>query len=324
VTYPLGESIVSFLGGAFAKTEKTEEQMKIGTSCKVLASALLCASLLALPAESAPAPAGSGARQVDLKLVIATDVSRSINDEEADIQREGMAEAFRSPEVIKAIQSGALGRIAVAMLDWSSPEFNRVVLDWTMIDGKASAEAFAESIVKAPRTPGRRTSISGAIEMGALMLEASEKNIIATRRVIDVSGDGPNNDGRPLGDAHKEVMMQKIIINGLPIMDENANGYYPNLDKYFAGCVVGGTGAFVIVVRSFKDFGQAMRRKLILEISSDETQIKQVENELVRFSPVMKVQAGQNGAPERTEIIRPTQNEYSEQCDRNGFGFGGF
>jgi Protein of unknown function (DUF1194) len=324
VTYPPGKSIVCVLGGAFAKTGKTEEQMKIGTSCKVLASALLCASLLALPAESAPAPAGSGVRQVDLKLVIATDVSRSINDEEADIQREGMAEAFRSPEVIKAIQSGALGRIAVAMLDWSSPEFNRVVLDWTLIDGKASAEAFAEQIVKAPRTPGRRTSISGAIEMGALMLEASEKNIAATPRVIDVSGDGPNNDGRPLGDAHKEVMMQKVIINGLPIMDENANGYYPNLDKYFAGCVVGGTGAFVIVVRSFKDFGQAMRRKLILEISSDESQIKQVENELVRFSPVMKVQAGQNGTPERTEIIRPTQNEYSEQCDRNGFGFGGF
>jgi hypothetical protein len=298
--------------------------MNIGQSCKVLASALLCASFLALPAESAPAPA-SGTKQVDLKLVIATDVSRSINDEEADIQREGMAEAFNSPEVVKAIESGALGRIAVAMLDWSSPEFNRVVLDWTIIDGKNSAAEFANQIRTAPRTPGRRTSISGAIEMGALMLEASEKNIIATRRVIDVSGDGPNNDGRPLGDAHKEVMMQKIIINGLPIMDENANGYYPNLDKYFAGCVVGGTGAFVVVVRSFKDFGAAMRRKLILEISSDENQIKQVENELRTFSPFIKVQAGQNGAQERaTEIIRPTQNEYSEQCDRNGFGFGGF
>src|SRR5687767_14868956 len=195
--------------------------MNIGKSCKVLASALLCATFLTLPAESAP----SGPQQVDLKLVIATDVSRSINDEEATIQREGMAEAFDSPEVVKAIQSGALGRIAVAMLDWSSPEFNRVVLDWKIIDGKNSAAEFAGQIRNAPRTPGRRTSISGAIEMGALMLEASEKNIIATRRVIDVSGDGPNNDGRPLSDAHKEVMMQKIIINGLPIMDENANGY---------------------------------------------------------------------------------------------------
>ena len=294
--------------------------MNSGKSGKVLASALLCASLLSLPAESAP----SGVQQVDLKLVIATDVSRSINDEEAAIQRDGMAEAFTSSEVVKAIESGALGRIAVAMLDWSSPEFNRVVLDWTIIDGKNSAAAFAELVRNAPRTPGRRTSISGAIEMGALMLEASEKNIVATRRVIDVSGDGPNNDGRPLSDAHKEVLAQKIIINGLPVMDENANGYYPNLDKYFAGCVVGGTGAFVVVVRSFKDFGAAMRRKLILEISQDENQIRQVENEAARPSLLMKVQAGQGGAPERTEIIRPSQNEYSEQCDRNGFGFGGF
>jgi len=268
VTLPhsLGESIVCSLGRVRGYAGKTEEQMNIGHSCKVLASALLCATILALPAESAPAPT-SGVRQVDLKLVIATDVSRSINDEEATTQREGMAEAFESAEVVKAIESGALGRIAVSMLDWSSPEFNRVVLDWTIIDGKNSAAEFANQIRTAPRTPGRRTSISGAIEMGALMLEASEKNIIATRRVIDVSGDGPNNDGRPLTDTHKEVVMQKIVINGLPIMDENANGYYPNLDKYFAGCVVGGTGAFVVVVRSFKDFGAAMRRKLILEIA---------------------------------------------------------
>ena len=304
--------------------------MDIGNACKGLASALLCATLLTLPAQSAPqpqfrAPSATGPQQVDLKLVIATDVSRSINDEEAAIQRDGMAEAFISAEVIKAIESGALGRIAVAMLDWSSPEFNRVVLDWTIIDGKNSAAAFAEKVRNAPRTPGRRTSISGAIEMGALMLEASERNIVATRRVIDVSGDGPNNDGRPLGDAHKEVMAQKIVINGLPIMDENANGYYPNLDKYFAGCVVGGTGAFVVVVRSFNDFGAAMRRKLILEISQDDNQIRQVENELQRDSLVVKVQAGQGGANNRTtEIIRPQQNEYSEQCDRNGFGFGGF
>ena len=198
------------------------------------------------------------------------------------------------------------------MLDWSSPEFNRVVLDWTIIDGKNSAAEFANQIRTAPRTPGRRTSISGAIEMGALMLEASEKNIVATRRVIDVSGDGPNNDGRPLGDAHKEVMMQKIIINGLPIMDENANGYYPNLDKYFAGCVVGGTGAFVVVVRSFKDFGAAMRRKLILEISSDENQIKQVENEL---SDLLAVHQGA-GRAERPERRRAGHRDHPPDAER--------
>ena len=149
--------------------------------------------------------------------------------------------------------------------------------------------------------------------MGALMLEASDKNIVATRRVIDVSGDGPNNDGRPLGDAHKEVMMQKIIINGLPIMDENANGYYPNLDKYFAGCVVGGTGAFVVVVRSFKDFGAAMRRKLILEISSDENRIKLAK---VDAEPKVVIDACRGcarGACAR--CLRPDRNEYSNACN---------
>jgi hypothetical protein len=121
-----------------------------------------------------------------------------------------------------------------------------------------------------------------------------------------VSGDGPNNDGRPLSDAIKEVMMQKIIINGLPIMDENANGYYPNLDKYFAGCVVGGTGAFVVVVRSFKDFGAAMRRKLILEISSgrdpDQAGRERASHASRRSSKFRRART----ASGRTEIIRPT------------------
>jgi len=287
--------------------------------CKIVASALLGASLLTLPAASAPS---SGVQNVDLKLIIATDVSRSINQEEALLQREGTAEAFMSPEVIKAIQGGALGKIAVAMIDWSSPELDRIVLDWTIIDGKNSAEAFAKRVRGAPRTPGQRTSISSALELGSLMLEGSEKDIRATRRVIDVSGDGPNNDGRRLSEVHKEVMAQNIVVNGLPIMDENANGYYPNLDKYYAGCVVGGRGAFVIVVRSFADFGQAMRHKLILEISQNESEIKAAENDWQ--NRVLLKNAAAGAAPVQPQIIRPGNNEYSEQCDRNGFGFGGF
>ena len=277
-------------------------------------------ALATLPAPAAPAiPV-----QVDVKLVIASDMSHSIDDVEAKTEREGIADVFSDPEVIRTIENGPLGKIAVTMLDWAGYQDQRVMIDWTLIHDKASAAAFAAKVRLLPRPSGLRTSISSALERSFEMLNESDREIIATRKVVDVSGDGPNNDGRPLGDAHKEVMMQKIIINGLPIMDENANGYYPNLDKYFAGCVVGGTGAFVVVVRSFKDFGAAMRRKLILEISSDETQIKQVEDELRSFSPFIKVQAGQSGPSERTEVIRPTQNEYSEQCDRNGFGFGGF
>ena len=265
-----------------------------------------------------PAPAApSGTTEVDLKLILATDVSRSINSEEARIQREGMADAFANPEVIKAIQSGALGRIAVAMIDWSSPQLDRVVLDWTIVKDKASAMALSEKIRSIPRTFGQRTSISSALELGSLLIESSAKDIVATRRVIDVSGDGPNNDGNPLKEAHDKTVANGIVINGLPVMDENANGYYPDLDKYYAGCVVGGRGAFVVVVKSFADFGAAMRHKLILEVSQDERQIKQALNELHADSLLRTVAAGD--APAAPQVLRPN-TAYQGSCDVNGFG----
>src|SRR4051794_4352352 len=169
---------------------------------KLALAAGLVPVLAALPAPAAP----SGATQVDLKLILATDVSRSINNEEARIQREGVAEAFANPDVIKAIESGALGRIAVAMIDWSSPQYDRVVLDWTIVKDKTSAMALSETIRNIPRTPGQRPSISGALELGSLLLESSAKDIIANRRVIDVSGDGPNNDGGPLKEVHDKTI----------------------------------------------------------------------------------------------------------------------
>jgi hypothetical protein len=269
------------------------------------------------------ADAANGPTSVDLKLVIATDVSRSINDDEAQLQREGTAEAFLSNEVVRAIQSGALGRIAVAMIDFSSPEYDRVVLDWTVISNKQTAAAFAERIRTSPRTPGRRTSISSALELGSLLIQGSDGDIQATRKVIDVSGDGPNNDGNSMQEAHDKTVAQGIIVNGLPVMDDNANGYYPDLDKYYAGCVVGGRGSFVVVVRSFKDFGAAMRHKLILEVSQDESQIRETLAALEknRLLKTIAIAPNPNAGP---EVLRPTQNEYSKNCDRNGFGFGGF
>jgi hypothetical protein len=292
-------------------------------SSKSMRSAFVGCSLLALSA----APSASAAvENVDLKLVIATDVSRSIDYQEGRLQREGTAEAFESPEVVKAIQSGALGRIAIAMIDFSSPEFDRVVLNWQIVSDQASALAFAEKIRKSPRTPGRRTSVSSALELGSLLIEGSAKDIIATRRVIDVSGDGPNNDGNPMSQAHESTMKLGIVVNGLPVMDESANGYYRGLDKYYAGCVAGGRGAFVVVVRNFKDFGAAMRRKLILEVSQNETQIKQALKELQGGALLLKTAASpREASPDRPpEILRPGNNEYSPECDRNGFGFGGF
>ena len=282
----------------------------------------LAASLLSVAA-AVPAPAApSGATEVDVKLILATDVSRSINNEEARIQREGIAEAFANPEVIKSIQSGALGRIAVAMIDWSSPQYDRVVLDWTIVKDKASAMALSEKIRTLPRTPGQRTSISGALELGSLLFESSAKDIIANRRVIDVSGDGPNNDGNALREVHDKTVANGIIVNGLPIMDENANGYFPDLDKYYAGCVVGGRGSFVVVVKSFADFGAAMRHKLILEVSQDEQQIKQALNEL-HANFLLKPAAAGDGPIPQPQVLRP-DTAYQGSCDLNGFGFGGF
>jgi hypothetical protein len=277
----------------------------------------MMAALAVAPAPAAPA---SSATQVDLKLVIATDVSRSINDEEAQLQREGTAEAFLNPEVVQAIQGGALGRIAVAMFDFSSPEYNRIVIDWTIVKDKTSAAAFAERVRNTPRTPGRRTSVSSALELGALMLEGSDKDIVATRKVIDVSGDGPNNDGNSMQESHDKTIAAGIVVNGLPVMDENANGYYPNLDKYYAGCVVGGKGAFVVVVRSFADFGAAMRHKLILEISQNESAVRQAQSQpfLTRVAAVR----GNGPATQPPQILRPTNN-YSGGCDLYG-GFGRF
>jgi hypothetical protein len=289
-----------------------------------LRSVLASASVLALFALSSAAPAAAPAvQQVDLKLVLATDVSGSINDEEAELQRLGTADAFVDPDVIKSIQSGALGRIAVAMIDFSSPEYDKVIIDWHIIRDKASAVSFAELVRSTPRTPGRRTSVSSALELGSTLIEASAADIVATRRVIDVSGDGPNNDGNPMREVHDRVIAQGIIVNGLPVMDDNANGYYPDLDKYYAACVAGGRGSFVVVVHSFKDFGAAMRRKLILEISGNEPATKFANTAPAGKRLLTKVAAALDAPSAPLTVLRPGQNEFSEHCDISG-GFGRF
>ena len=257
----------------------------------------------------------SAAENVDLKLVLATDASGSINNDEFRLEREGTAAAFLDPEVIKAIRSGALGRIAVSMLDFSSPGFGKAVIDWRIIQDEASAAAFSQAVRDAPRTFGRRTSVSNALELGSALIAASEGDIIATRKVIDVAGDGANNDGNPMQEVHDRVIAQGIVINGLPVMDESANGYYPNLDKYYQACVVGGRGAFVIVVRSFKDFLPAMRRKLILEISEDKAQIKQALRDSSDDGLLRLIQDAPAQPP---QLLRPGTNDYTNNCDVGG------
>jgi hypothetical protein len=297
-------------------TRLSETKKRFGS----IRSIQVCGALLALLAtSSAAAPA---VQEVDLKLVLAVDVSGSINTEEFTLEREGTADAFADPDVIKAIRNGALGRIAVTMIDFSSPEYDKVVIDWQIIKDKTSAEAFAALIRDTPRSPGRRTSVSSALELGSLLIESSAGEIHATRNVIDVSGDGPNNDGNPMQEAHDKVISQGIVVNGLPVMDDNANGYYPDLDKYYAGCVVGGRGAFVIVVRKYSDFMAAMRHKLILEVSQDQNQIRQTMNELQDNELIRKIAASGAGPNSPPQVLRPT-NGYPGGCDMQR-GFGGY
>ena len=230
-------------------------------------SALVAGFLAGSSAGAAPP-----GERVDVALVIATDVSYSVDENEARFQREGAIAAFRNPDVIKAIQAGSLGRIAVTYLDFSSYSMNKIVAPWHIVHDAASAEAFADLLAIAPRTLGVQTSISSGLEMAEHLLETS--GYVATKRVIDVSGDGPNNEGHLVDKVRDEIVAKGIIINGLPIMtpaDQFDVYYLADLDKYYAGCVIGGNGAFIQVAHGFEDLARALRRKLILEISDART-----------------------------------------------------
>ncbi len=207
--------------------------------------------------------------EVDLALVIATDVSYSVDENEARFQRQGAITAFRSPEVVRAIQSAPRGRIAVAYIDFATIGANKVIAGWHIVHDKASADAFAGILEAAPRTLGVNTSISSGIELAGHLLDTIAYT--ADKRMIDISGDGPNNEGHLVDHARDEALAKGIIINGLPIMtpaDQFDIYYLPDLDKYYAGCVIGGPGAFIQVARGFEDLERALRRKLIQEISS--------------------------------------------------------
>lgn len=230
--------------------------------------------LLAASAASAAAPAAPTApmERVDLELVIATDTSPSIDTAEARLQRQGIATAFRSPEIVRAIQAGSLGKIGVAYIDWSSAPFNRLVLDWHVIKDKASADELAANLMKVPLTYGNGTSISGAMQIAARMIETNR--LEGTRRTIDISGDGPNNRGIDVIDARDDIVARGITINGLPIITgEYGVGdwgkYYLEIDQYYLNCVIGGQGSFSLPSKGFQDFANAVRRKLVMEISAD-------------------------------------------------------
>jgi hypothetical protein len=205
--------------------------------------------------------------EVDVALVLAVDVSRSMDPDEQDLQRDGFVEAFRSSGVHEAIAKGALGRIAVTYFEWSGASQQVLVLPWTVIDGPAAAGTFADRLQSAPISRFFSTSISGALDYGVKLFESN--GIEAMRRVIDVSGDGPNNDGRVVTLARDAALAEGVVVNGLPIMLKRPTGYgdIENLDQYFKDCVIGGPGAFIVPVRDKTQFAEAVRTKLIREIA---------------------------------------------------------
>jgi hypothetical protein len=226
---------------------------------KILAaSALVGLSLLAAPARAET--------EVDVALVLAVDISYSMDQEEQVLQRQGFIEALRSPVVHEAIRRGMLGRIAVTYAEWAGTWDQRVVVPWTVIDSPEAANAFADKLMEEPTRRATRTSISGAIDMGVRLIR--ESGVTAARQVIDISGDGPNNQGRSVTEARDEAVAQGITINGLPIMLK-APGYLDiaDLDTYFRACVIGGTGAFVVPARDKEQFPNAIKTKIMLEVS---------------------------------------------------------
>ena len=219
--------------------------------------------MMALFAAAAPA----SATEVDVELALMVDVSRSMGPEELEIQRRGYAEAIASDEVVNVILNSYTGTIAVTYVEWAGRHLQRTIIPWTLIDSREAAEAVAANLTAEIDLSMRRTSISGAIEYAQFDIETNDFN--GLRKVIDISGDGPNNDGLPVTEARDAALAAGIVINGLPLMTEDSTSRWgiDDLDVYYQNCVIGGPGAFVIPVLEWKDFPLAVRRKLVLELA---------------------------------------------------------
>ena len=217
------------------------------------------------------------AQPVDLQLVLAVDASGSVSNDRFELQKHGYAEAFRSREVREAIGSGQ--GIAVTMVQWTGPERNVVVVGWMLVHDDASAAAIADAIDAAPRKLfGGGTSISGAIDYAMTLFPRSPFR--GARRVIDLSGDGANNRGRPAAEARDEALATGVTINALPILTLE-----PDLDEWYRDNAIGGPGAFLIVVHSYDEFAAAIRRKLVTEIASNQARRSRVASAIVSIAP---------------------------------------
>lgn len=205
---------------------------------------------------------------VDVELVLAVDVSRSVDAEEMEMQFRGYAAAFRDPRLAEGIAGGPLGQIAVTLFTWSDWHIQEHLVPWMKIDGAAGAERVAAAIEAAPRRAWLYTSISGAMDFGARLYGQGYEG---TRKVMDISGDGVSNSGRPVAEARRDALEKGIVLNGLAVLDRTPQPWaagLPPLDDYFRSEVIGGPGAFLMVAEGYDSFEQAVKRKIIREIAA--------------------------------------------------------
>ena len=225
-------------------------------------------ALIGSLAAMATATSARAEMPVDLQLVLAVDVSRSIDEVEAELQRRGYVEALTNDRVIDAILSGEHKRIAVCYTEWAGTHYQAVVLDWTVIDSAGAARRFADKLSEAPRISQSWTAVGAALAHAGERFENS--GLIPKRRVIDISGDGRTNDGPAAEIVRDRLVAQGIVVNGLPVMMNRTNFGRPpdlTLDKYYEENVIGGQGSFMVVADNFDQFGRAVRTKLVREIS---------------------------------------------------------
>jgi Protein of unknown function (DUF1194) len=212
---------------------------------------------------------GDSRPAVDIELILAVDVSYSMDLDELSVQREGYAEAIQSKEFLQALKSLPNGKISITYFEWAASNDQKIIIPWRLIDGPESADAVADEILKTPVRRASRTSISGAIYFAMPLFDQDPFH--GLRRVIDISGDGPNNNGAPVTGARDEALSKGITINGLPIMVKEPSYStmdIENLDYYYEDCVIGGPGSFVVSIKDRDKFKEAIRTKLLMEVAS--------------------------------------------------------
>ena len=251
----------------------------------LLIGSFVIAACICLP--SVRSGAQTTERVVDLELVVAADISGSMDLKEAALQRRGFAQAIRHPDVVRVIRQGHLGRIAISYVEWAGDHYQRMMVGWREVSDAKSANAFAEELGRLRFRTERWTSISGAIDFAARSFQ--KNGFRGRRRVIDISGDGPNNMGPSVVHARNRAVKNGIVINGLPIIndrpDHDGSPRLPNLDLYYTDCVIGGRGAFVIVAHGIRDFARAVRRKMVLEIAGNVPKVFPLRLTSARFRP---------------------------------------